>query len=152
MPKNSSVCAQCPFKDKVKLEKDLFEEREDHIKKIRLTKDGPEKDSAFLIEIRNCLNRIEMFSCLNCIGATGENGNPEPEKLSVYYCCHVNGASLLGEKKIAEIKDEVTSSFNESEAKKEINRQPDVWDDFKHYVLNNGLEDYYKKHREYVPA
>lgn len=151
MNKNPQICQTCSFKDKRLLEKIVFEKYEKEIGKIRELPDGEKKDDNFFLIIRICLNEIEMFSCLNCMGATGENEPPNETKLSKYFCLHRNGARLLGELKFPEILNQVTDSFNESETWHELNRKPDAWDDFKHYVFNNGLEDYYQKHPQHVP-
>ncbi len=151
MTKNPVICESCPFKDKTSLEKEIFSAFEGKIEKIRKDPNLKQRDFDFFILIRICLNKIEMLSCLNCIGATGENGRPDADKMGSYYCAQALGAKLLGEKKFPEIRDEVTGSFNESVTWQEINSQPDVWDEFKHYVLNGGLEAYYGKHPEHLP-
>ena len=52
--------------------------------------------------------------------------------------------------KFPEIWDQIVDSFNQGVTRDEIKREPDIWDDLKHYILNGGLEDYYNKHPGHV--
>jgi len=140
-------CINCKYNEENK--KNLRKEILSTIKKGINSKTNNEKIEDFFIP--QVLNIIEIDSCFNCQCSKHDSIDELANELAFNYT--VSGARMLRDEKLPLILKEVKSPLNiyyaeERATKKDF--KATLWECFEHYVLNGGLDDFYKNHEEFV--